>query len=211
MSVQRGTVFNRTRFIPTLAASISNSSLAYKLKRIIGTFGKIFLKADDATKPLIPGIDKSIVITSGLICWASSMASVPFAASPHVLKPSDRNAAASNFRIGALSSTTKTVLPIPRFPGSVSTSKVPLSTAYCKSPSPLSTVNQVFPVNMTSVSLRNTNVIKGRCRIASEWRWLVNAGKRLRSLCRDVVLTTPSVFGQQLRICREEYRRRHQK
>jgi hypothetical protein len=117
MSVRRGIVFGRTTVIPTLAASISNNLLAYRVKRIIGTFGKIFLNADDATKPLMPGIDKSIVIKSGLICWASSMASIPFAASPHVLKPSDRNAVASNFRIGALSSTTKTVLPIPRLRG----------------------------------------------------------------------------------------------
>ena len=38
---------------------------------------------------------------------------------------------------------------------------------------------------------------------------LVKAGKRLRSLCGDVVLTTLSAFQRQLKICREEYRRRH--
>jgi hypothetical protein len=38
---------------------------------------------------------------------------------------------------------------------------------------------------------------------------LIKAGKRLRSLCGDVVLTTPSAFQRQLKICREEYRRRH--
>ena len=40
---------------------------------------------------------------------------------------------------------------------------------------------------------------------------LIKAGKRLRSLCGDVVLTTPSAFQIQLKICREEYRRRHPK
>src|SRR5579862_1063832 len=53
------------------------------------------------------------------------MASIPFSASQHGLKPSDRKADASSFRIGALSSTTKTVLPSPRLRGSVSTSKSP--------------------------------------------------------------------------------------
>ena len=37
---------------------------------------------------------------------------------------------------------------------------------------------------------------------------LIEAGKRLRSLCGDVVLVTPSAFRRQLEICREEYRRR---
>src|SRR5579862_846817 len=122
-SVHRRAVFERTTLTPTLAASISNSLLAYKVKRIIGTFGKIFLSADDATKPLMPGIDKSIVIKSGFICWASLTASVPFSASPHVLKPLDRKAVVRSFRIGALSSTTKTVLPSPRLRGSLSTSR----------------------------------------------------------------------------------------
>ena len=40
---------------------------------------------------------------------------------------------------------------------------------------------------------------------------LIKAGKRLRSLCGHVVLTTPSAFQRQLKICREEYRRRHLK
>jgi len=40
---------------------------------------------------------------------------------------------------------------------------------------------------------------------------LVKAGKRLRILCGDVVTPNPSTFDRQLRICREEYRRRHPK
>jgi hypothetical protein len=40
---------------------------------------------------------------------------------------------------------------------------------------------------------------------------LINAGKRLRTLCGDVVTPTPSTFDRQLRICRDEYRRRHSK
>jgi hypothetical protein len=40
---------------------------------------------------------------------------------------------------------------------------------------------------------------------------LIKAGKRLRSLSGDVVLVTPSAFQRQLKICREEYRRRHPK
>jgi len=40
---------------------------------------------------------------------------------------------------------------------------------------------------------------------------LIKAGKRLRILCSDVVTPTPSTFDRQLKICREEYRRRHQK
>jgi hypothetical protein len=40
---------------------------------------------------------------------------------------------------------------------------------------------------------------------------LVKAGKRLRILCGDVVTPTPSTFDRQLKICREEYRRRHPK
>jgi len=123
MSVESGAVFERTKLTPALAASISNNLFAYRVKRIIGTLGKSFLSADAATKPLMPGIDKSIVITSGLTLWASSTASVPFSASLHVLKPSDRKAPASVFRIGGLSSTTKTVLPNPRLRQSVSTCK----------------------------------------------------------------------------------------
>jgi hypothetical protein len=40
---------------------------------------------------------------------------------------------------------------------------------------------------------------------------LVKAGKRLRILCGDVVTATPSTFERQLKICREEYLRRHPK
>jgi len=38
---------------------------------------------------------------------------------------------------------------------------------------------------------------------------LIKSGKRLRALCGDVVTTMPSTFDRQLKICREEYRRRH--
>jgi hypothetical protein len=40
---------------------------------------------------------------------------------------------------------------------------------------------------------------------------LIKAGKRLRILSGDVVTPTPSTFDRQLKICREEYRRRHTK
>lgn len=40
---------------------------------------------------------------------------------------------------------------------------------------------------------------------------LITAGKRLRILCGDVVTPTPSAFDRQLKICRDEYRRRHPK
>ncbi len=40
---------------------------------------------------------------------------------------------------------------------------------------------------------------------------LVNAGKRLRILCGNVVTPTLGTFDRQLKICREEYRRRHPK
>jgi hypothetical protein len=40
---------------------------------------------------------------------------------------------------------------------------------------------------------------------------LITAGKRLRILCGDVVTPNPSTFDMQLKICREEYRRRHPK
>jgi hypothetical protein len=38
---------------------------------------------------------------------------------------------------------------------------------------------------------------------------LIKAGNRLRILCGHVVTPTPSTFDKQLKICREEYRRRH--
>ena len=38
-----------------------------------------------------------------------------------------------------------------------------------------------------------------------------DSGKQLRILCGDVVTPTPSTFDTQLKICREEYRRRHPK
>jgi len=38
---------------------------------------------------------------------------------------------------------------------------------------------------------------------------LIQAGKRHRILCGDVVTPTASTFDRQLKICREEYRRRH--
>jgi hypothetical protein len=40
---------------------------------------------------------------------------------------------------------------------------------------------------------------------------LIKAGKRLRMLCGDVVTPNPSTFDRQLKICREEYKRRHPK
>jgi hypothetical protein len=40
---------------------------------------------------------------------------------------------------------------------------------------------------------------------------LTKAGKRFRILCGDVVIPTPSAFDRQLKICREEYRRRRPK
>src|SRR5260221_10116892 len=40
---------------------------------------------------------------------------------------------------------------------------------------------------------------------------LIKAGKRLRILCGDVVTPTAGTFDRQLKICREEYRRRHPK
>jgi hypothetical protein len=40
---------------------------------------------------------------------------------------------------------------------------------------------------------------------------LIKAGTQLRILCGDVVTPTPSTFARQLKICREEYRRRHPK
>ena len=40
---------------------------------------------------------------------------------------------------------------------------------------------------------------------------LIKAGKRLRILCGDVVVPIPSGFDKQLKICREEYRRRNPK
>jgi len=38
---------------------------------------------------------------------------------------------------------------------------------------------------------------------------LIAEGKKLRRLVGNVVSFIPSVFDQQLKICREEYRRRH--
>ncbi|HEX3445857.1 MAG TPA: hypothetical protein VHS80_14160 [Chthoniobacterales bacterium] len=40
---------------------------------------------------------------------------------------------------------------------------------------------------------------------------LIKAGKQLRGLCGHVVTPIPSTFDLQLKICREEYRRRHPK
>ena len=40
---------------------------------------------------------------------------------------------------------------------------------------------------------------------------LIKAGTRLRILCGDVVTPIPSTFDRQLKICREEYRRRDPK
>ena len=37
---------------------------------------------------------------------------------------------------------------------------------------------------------------------------LIKAGKQLRMLCGDVVRATRTTFDRQLKICREEYRRR---
>src|SRR4029077_11941557 len=115
MSVERGTVFGRTRLTPALEAVAFDRKSPYRVNRMIGVVGKILRSSDAAVMPFITGIVRSKVITSGLICLASSTASLPFSASPHVLKPSDKKAEASILRIAALSSTTKTVLPAPRF------------------------------------------------------------------------------------------------
>jgi hypothetical protein len=42
---------------------------------------------------------------------------------------------------------------------------------------------------------------------------LIKEGKKMRWLSRDgkIVTTKPSTFAEQLKICREEYRRRHPK
>ena len=51
---------------------------------------------------------------------------------------------------------------------------------------------------------------RNRVRLLSD-EDLIKEGKKLRSLCGDVVTAIPSVFDMQLKICREEYRRRHPK
>jgi hypothetical protein len=111
--------------MPALEAVDVDRLSPWTVNRIIGVFGKTLRSSDAAVKPFMTGIERSKVITSGLICPATSIASLPFSASAHVLKPSDKKAAASNFRIVALSSTTKTVLPAPRFLGSLSISTDP--------------------------------------------------------------------------------------
>jgi len=40
---------------------------------------------------------------------------------------------------------------------------------------------------------------------------LIKMGRKLRSLVGNVVSVTPCVFRIELKICREEYRRRHPK
>lgn len=72
---------------------------------------------------------------------------------------------------------------------------------------------QLFGVSMSSpIGLREFNEDEYRrfIRTLSDGE-LIKAGKRLRILCGNVVTPMPSTFDRQLKICREEYRRRQQK
>src|SRR5258706_13037781 len=116
--MERGSVFESTRLTPVLEISDLERVSPYKVKRMIGIFGRTFRSSDAACKPFMRGMERSRGITSGLIRCASSIASLPSFASAQVLKPSDKKAVASFVRIAELSSTTSTVLPHHRFLGS---------------------------------------------------------------------------------------------
>ena len=89
-SVDRGTVFSKTRLIPDLDASVCDRLCPYNVKRIIGICGSNFRSSGADCNPFITGMERSKTITSGLLCFAAPIASWPFSASTHVLKPSDR-------------------------------------------------------------------------------------------------------------------------
>jgi hypothetical protein len=71
MSVGRGTVFGRTRLNPALEASVFDRLSPYRVNRIIGVFGRVFRSSDAASKPFMTGIERSKIITSGLIYLAT--------------------------------------------------------------------------------------------------------------------------------------------
>jgi len=98
MSVERRTVLGRTRFTPAREAAVFGRLFPYKVSRMIGVLGKTLRTSDAAVRPFMTGIERSKVITSGLNCLATSIASLPFSASAHVLKPSDKKAAAVSRR-----------------------------------------------------------------------------------------------------------------
>jgi len=90
-------VFRSTRFTPDSEATASDRKSPYRVNRIIGVAGKIFRSLDAAVKPFMTGIERSKVMTSGLICVAASTASLPFSASTQVLKPSDKKSGSKHF------------------------------------------------------------------------------------------------------------------
>jgi hypothetical protein len=119
-SSSRGTFFARTMSTPASEASFFDRLSACKLNKMIGMFRNIFRSLDAAFKPFITGIERSRTITSGLIRLATSMACLPFSASPQVSKPLDKKAATRIFRITVVSSATSAVLPSTRLLGSPS-------------------------------------------------------------------------------------------
>jgi DNA-directed RNA polymerase subunit RPC12/RpoP len=90
MSTDKGTVFSRIRFIPALDTTVCDRPCRYRVKRMIGVFGNILRSSAAACKPFMTGIERSKMITSGLICSAASMPSWLFSASTQVSKSSDK-------------------------------------------------------------------------------------------------------------------------
>src|SRR5438132_3538053 len=76
-----------------------------------GTEGSSHLSIRAASSPFITGMERSSTINSGRSCWAFSIASFPFSASPHTTRSASRwKRSQSTLRIQGLSSTIRTDL-----------------------------------------------------------------------------------------------------
>jgi len=103
------------RSTPTWEGSTLSKAVPYIVKRIIGVRGRSCRSLGAVCKPFMTGIDRSRIIMSGLIRSATAIPSSPSPASAHVVKPSDKKAFTTAFRISGLSSTIRTVFPSPDF------------------------------------------------------------------------------------------------
>src|SRR5216683_1071237 len=112
-TVVTGSDFEMTEDTPSREACCSTYLSPKALYIISRTPGIKRFSTRAASRPFITGIDMSKTIKSGRNCWAFSIASRPFSASPHISKSSSRsNISHSALRMKALSSTIKIDLTI---------------------------------------------------------------------------------------------------
>src|SRR6266550_4540114 len=103
--------FETSARMPIKRACRSISLSPNALYIMSGTEGMSRLSIRAASSPFMTGMERSSTINSGRSCWAFSIASFPFSASPHTARSASRwKRSQSTLRIHGLSSTIRTDL-----------------------------------------------------------------------------------------------------